>query len=109
MTDQKKSKQKTSFDDLMDVSSTLSFFVKNERNINKRIDNGATETDFLNAYEFFCDINKIKKIRPAVFRAVFRAYCLSEGKKNRVEPDLEDELIKYAITRFKELKSKKNK
>ena len=73
MTDQKKSKQKTSFDDLMDVSSTLSFFVKNEKNINKRIDNGATETDFLNAYEFFCDINKIKKIRPAVFRAVFRA------------------------------------
>lgn len=106
MTEQKKSKQKTSFDDLMDVSSTLSFFVKNEKNINKRIDDGATETDFLNAYEFFCKLNKIQKIRPAVFRAVFRAYCFSEGKKNRVEPDLEDELIKYAIDRFNELKSK---
>lgn len=107
MTELKKSKQKTSFDDLMDISSTLSFFVKNEKNINKRIDDGATETDFLNAYAFFCDINKIKKIRPAVFRAVFRAYCFSEGKKNRVEPDLKDKLIKYSIDRFNELKSKK--
>lgn len=106
MNTDKMSKQKASFEDLMDVSSTLNFFIKNEKNINKRIDNGATETDFLNAYEFFCKVNKIQKIRPAIFRAVFRAYCHSEGKKSKIEANMEDELIKYALERFKELKTK---
>ena len=106
MAEPKKSKQKASFDDLMDISSTLSFFMKNEKNINKRIDNGASESDFLKAYEFFCELNQIPKVRSVVFRAVFRAYCFSEGKKLKDDLDLEDELIKYAMGRFKEFKNK---
>lgn len=65
----------------MDVSSTLSFFVKNEKNINKRIDNGATETDFLNAYEFFCDINKIKKFAPQFSAQFSELIVYQKGKK----------------------------